>query len=165
VIYDLVKRETQLFGEKKCPQGKLANRLNDWLKDYRLFGANERPGMLHSLLLNQVLKGSRVWPPFLEFARWWGPEYVRPEDKEPYKADNGKSLPSLEMRLFYAIAREVSHRANELDPEILTWGEAHLESGLTTAPNDQWLHYYKSKLLLDKGNVIEARKWLMPVPI
>jgi hypothetical protein len=127
VIYDLVKQEAQLFEQGKSSPGKVANRLNEWLTDYRQFGANERPGMLHTLLLTQVLKVGKAWPGFLEFAQWWGPEYCRPEDKEPYKADNGKLLPSMEMRFFYAIGREASHRAGELEPELLTWAEAQLQ--------------------------------------
>jgi len=163
VIYDLVKQEAQLCEQGKSSPGKVANRLSEWLSDYRHFGANERPGMLHSLLLTQVLKVGKAWPGFLEFAQWWGPEYCRPEDKEPYKADNGKLLPSIEMRLFYAIGREASHRAGELDAQLLAWAEAQLEAGLLIAPDDQWLHYYKSKQLLDRGKTAEAREWLMPV--
>jgi tetratricopeptide (TPR) repeat protein len=163
VIYDLVKQEAQLFEQGKSSPGRVVNRLNEWLSDYRQFGANERPGMLHSLLLTQVLKGGRAWPGFLEFAQWWGPEYCRPEDKEPYKADNGKLLPSMEMRLFYAIGREASHRADELEPQLLAWAEAQLQVGLSIAPDDQWLHYYKSKQLLDQGKNVEAREWMMPV--
>lgn len=163
VIYDLVKQEAQLFEQGKSSPGKVANRLNEWLSDYRQFGANERPGMLHSLLLTQVLKVGKAWPGFLEFAQWWGPAYCRPEDKEPYKADNGKLLPSMEMRLFYAIGREASHRAGELEPHLLAWAEDQLQVGLSIAPDDQWLHYYKSKQLLDQGKTVEAREWLMPV--
>lgn len=163
VIYDLVKQEAQLFEQSKSSPGKVANRLNEWLADYRQFGANERPGMLHSLLLTQILKVGKVWPGFLEFARWWGPEYCRPEDKEPYNADNGIPLHSLEMRLLSAIGREASHRANQLDPQLLAWAENQLQVGLTIAPDDQWLHYYKSKQLLNKGKTVEAREWLMPV--
>ena len=163
VVYDLVKQEAQLFEQGKSSPGKVANRLNEWLADYRQFGANERPGILHSLLLTQIFKVGKVWPGFLEFARWWGPEYCRPEDKEPYKTNNGKSLPSMEMRLFYAIGREASHRADELDPQLLAWAEDQLQAGLSIAPDDQWLHYYKSKHLLEKGKFVEAREWMMPV--
>lgn len=163
VIYDLVKQEAQLLEQGKSSPGKVAHRLNEWLSDYRQFGASERPGMLHSLLLTQVLKAGKAWPGFLEFAQWWGPEYCRPEDKEPYKADNGKLLPSMEMRLFYAIGREASHRAGELEPQLLAWAGTQLQLGLSIAPDDQWLHYYKSKQLLDQGKTAEAREWLMPV--
>lgn len=119
--------------------------------------------MLHSLLLAQVLKVSRVWPGFLAFARWWGPEYCRPEDKQPYRADDGRLLPSLEMRLFHAIDREVSHRADALPIDLLAWAENQLHVGLKLAPDDPWLRYYKSKLLLDKGRRAEARDWFIPV--
>lgn len=163
VIYDLVKQEVQLFEQGKSSPGKVTNRLNEWMDEYKHLDATDRPGMLHSLLLTQILKVSKDWPKFIEFAFWWGTECCRPEDKEPYKADNGKSLPSLEMRLFYAIGRESSHRADTLDPQLLIWAREQLQRGLTIAPDDQWLHYYKSKQLLEEGKVIDAREWLMPV--
>jgi tetratricopeptide (TPR) repeat protein len=163
VIYDLVKQEILLFEQGKSSSSKVTNRLNEWLSDYKKFGAHERPGMLHSLLLIQVLKASKVWANFLEFAQWWDPEYCRPEDKKPYKTDNGKLLPSTEMRLFYAIGREASNPTNNSPKQLLAWAEQQLQAGLAIAPNDQWLHYYKSKQLLDKGKIAEAREWLMPV--
>jgi len=163
VIYDLVKREVLLFEQHKSPPGKLANRFNEWLAEYRQFGTNERPGLLHSRLLEQVIKGSKAWPYFLDFARWWGSEYMRPEDKQPFMANNGKQLPSLELRLFYAIGRETTHHVGGLDADLLNWGKTQLESALESFPNDQWLHYYKSKALLDEGKVEDARHCLMPV--
>lgn len=163
VIYDLVKREVEALKADRSSPGRVANRFNEWLAEYHQFGENDRPGMLHSLLLNQVLKGSRAWPGFLEFARWWGPEYLTADDRKPYVLPNGKEAPSLAMRYFYAIGREASHLTHQLDSDLIAWAEAQVEAALAEAPDDQWLHYYKSKLLLDRGQIAQARECLMPV--
>jgi hypothetical protein len=91
VLYDLIKHAVQEFEDKQIPPGRLANQLNTWLREYHQFGANERPGMLHSNLLQQVVKASHVWPSFLKFARWWGPEYFTEEDRKPFSAAGWRS--------------------------------------------------------------------------
>ncbi len=163
VLYDLVKREVAAFEAKKIVPGRLAARFNEWLADYRKLDGVERPGMLHSLLLNQVLKGGGAWPGFLDFAWWWGPATLRDEDRQPYQTNDGKSLPSLEMRLAYAVGRAVVDGMARDDPERLRWGEQFLEEMLGRHPDDQWLHYYKSKLLIDRGEAGAARECLRPV--
>ncbi len=163
VLYGLLKREVEDFEQKRCSPGHVAHRFNEYLEIYMQFSAIERPGMLHSLLLTQVLKGSRVWSGFLPFARWWGPEFVRDEDKEPYILPDGKAAPGLEMRLFYAIGRAAVHDVQSVDPDTFDWASAQLSGALEKHSDDQWLHYYQSKLLLDRGLVADARECLMPV--
>jgi hypothetical protein len=163
VIYGLVKREVEALENNQSSPGRVANRFNEWLAEYRQFGENERPGMLHSLLLNQVLKGSRAWPGFLEFARWWGPEFLSDDDRKPYVLPNGKAAPSLALRFYYAIGREVLHQAGPGDAEVLAWAEHQVTAALAEYPDDQWLHYYQSKWLLDQGQIGQARDCLMPV--
>ncbi len=70
---------------------------------------------------------------------------------------------SMQLRLCYAIGRSTIEQAGFAGPILLSWGRAQLESALNNFPNDQWLHYYLSKLLLNEGKTDEARKCLMPV--
>ncbi len=90
---------------------------------------------------------NKEWPRFLAFARWWDPACLRPEDREPFELDNGKTVASLELRLVYAIGRAVSSGSEHQDPNLVAWGAALLDSALEAHPNDQWLHYYTSKRL------------------
>ncbi len=134
VIYDLVKREVRLYEADEIPAGRLANRFSEWLADYERLDLIDRPGLLHSLLLTQILKGGRVWQGFLRFARWWDPKNLRDEDKQPYKNEDGKLLPNLEMRLLYAMGRTAVSQND--DPELREWAEGTLDQGLQQHPND-----------------------------
>lgn len=163
LFYDLIKRDVEGFGAGRVPRGQLIAHLDQWLGAYARGGKADCPGLLHSLLLTQVLKVNREWPRFLAFARWWDPAFLRPEDREPFKLDNGKSLASLELRLVYAVGRAISADSRELKPALVTWGAELLDSALDAHPDDQWLHYYKSKRLIGQGQAAEARGHLLPV--
>ncbi|MCF7983066.1 MAG: hypothetical protein K9L70_01560 [Thiohalocapsa sp.] len=163
LFYDLIKRDVEGFGAGRIPRGRLIAHLDQWLGEYARGGKADCPGLLHSLLLTQVLKVSREWPRFLGFARWWDPACLRPEDREPFEFDNGKRLASLELRLVYAVGRAISAGPEEQNPDLVSWGAELLDSALEAHPNDQWLHYYKSKRLIGLGQTTEARKHLLPV--
>lgn len=163
LFYDLIKRDVSGFDAGRVSRGQLIAHLDAWLREYARGGKADCPGLLHSLLLTQVLKVSREWPRFLTFARWWDPACLRPEDREPFKLDNGKSLASLELRLFYAVGRAISAGSEEQDPNLVSWGADLLDTVLKAHPNDQWLHYYKSKRLIGLGQTSEAREHLLPV--
>ncbi len=162
VLYDLIKREGQAFEAGDTPPSRLVAHFDEWLGEYQKLGQVERPGMLHSLLLKQVLKGSRVWPSFLHFARWWDPVCLRDDDKQPYRSDKGKTLPSLELQFTYAIGRSAFAHPEDGDKE-LEWAEGVVDAGIKAHPNDKWLPYYKSKLLIKKGLKTEAREFLRKV--
>jgi tetratricopeptide (TPR) repeat protein len=163
VLYDLIKHEVDEFEAKRVSPGHLANRFNAMLSEYRQFAEHVRPDLLHSRMLDQVLKGQRAWDGFLDFARWWGAEYLREEDRQPYIPPEGREVPSLAARYLYAIGRDASSRAQEIAPDVLAWAEDALDRALEGSPNDQWLHYYKSKLLLGRGATEQARHCLLPV--
>ncbi len=163
LFYDLIKRDVEGFGAGRVSRGQLIAHLNEWLREYARGGKADCPGLLHSLLLTQVLKVNKEWPRFLAFARWWDPACLRPEDREPFELDNGKTVASLELRLVYAIGRAVSSGSEHQDPNLVAWGAALLDSALEAHPNDQWLHYYTSKRLIDLGQTAEAREHLLPV--
>lgn len=163
MLYDLVKREAGALEAKKIPPGRLANRLDEWLADYRKLNLIERPGLLHSLLLGQVLKGRRVWSGLLAFARWWDPAHLRPEDAQPYQAQGGRTLPSLAMRLAYALAHAITEKTASANNEDVTWAEGFVTQARLDNPDDQWLRYYDAKRLMGEGRGAEARAALLPV--
>jgi tetratricopeptide (TPR) repeat protein len=163
VFYDLIKREVTGFQEGHVPRGQLIAHLDAWLREYARGGKGDCPGLLHSLLLTQVLKVSKEWPRFLAFARWWDPSLLRPEDREPYQLDTGKAMASLELRLIYAVGRAVASGWDGQSPDLVAWGADLVAAALAAQPNDQWLHYYKSKHLIGLGQTSEARGHLLPV--
>lgn len=163
VIHALLKRYIADVESNRCSFPQIARQFSDRVAEYRQFGENHRPGLLHSQILGQVLKVSRKWFEFLEFARWWGPQFLTDEDKKPYVAPDGKTVPSLALRFYYAIGREAVDQAQRQNSDTSAWGEEQLVKALTEYPDDLWLNYYWSKLLLDRGDVAQARSHLMPV--
>ena len=163
LFYDLIKQDVEGFDAGRVPRGQLIVHLDQWLREYSRGGKADCPGLLHSLLLTQVLKVSKEWPRFLAFARWWDPACLRPEDRDAFKLANGKFLASLELRLVYGVGRAISSGPEEQNPDLVTWGADLLDTALAAHPNDQWLHYYKSRRLIGQGQTAEARDHLLPV--
>jgi len=80
-----------------------------FLKDYMNL-KNERPSMLHSMILNFGLQYSKVHSDFnlYNFFKLWNPSNLRNEDKEK-QSFNDKEIPSLISRIFREfIEKEVS---------------------------------------------------------
>ena len=163
VLHAFLKQEIEDFERQRVPAPQFARRFEGWLDEYRVFGANERPNLLYSQVLNQAVKASRACPGFLAFARWWEPRHLTADDEKPFTLPDGRQAPSLEMRLHYAIGRALSSPSTDGDRELLDWAETQQRAALERHPDDPWLHYYRSKRLLDEGLVEEARRCLAPV--
>ncbi len=163
VLFSILKIELEDFEQQRTSHGSFVDRFSQFVAEYQVFGANERPDMLYSQILGQAIKASRHWSGFLRFARWWDPQFLTAEDREPFTMPNGKQAPSLEMRFFYAIGRELSKVSEDGNGELRQWAEVQIATALDKHPDDQWLNYYQSKWFLDKGEVEKARKCLVPV--
>lgn len=163
VLYDLLKHEIDAFEYQKVSAAYLGDRLDNFFGEYSRFGKNIAPDLLHSQMLNLALKGSRSWPRFLAFARWWDSESFRDEDRQPYQHPDGREMPSLALRYAYAVGREAMHQASSADPGLIQWADSRVDAALEQIPNDQWLHYYKSQLLLHGGRADQALEHLFPV--
>ena len=163
LIFDIVKQVVSDYETQRTPKYRLVQTLNDSLKEYALLGLNDRPEILHSSLMQQAVKISQDWPKFLRFSRWWNLDLMRTEDRQSFDSGNGRALPSLEMRTYYAIARSIVSIGVETDQPLTDWSLSILDRALIAHPDDQWLHYYKSKILLKSGGALEAREHLLPV--
>lgn len=165
VLFDFIKKDVKSFEASEKSASQLGIAFTNLLREYAKLDNIERPGLLHSQMLTQVLKGNKAWPNFLAFAKWWNPAVLREEDCTPYKTEDGNTIPSLQMRLAYAIGRAILDFPEGGKDDIREWAEGFLRVTLAANPNDQWLNYYKSKLLLKQGRAREAREHLFPVVI
>lgn len=163
VLYFIAKAEVEELEQQRMPQAEFAERFPLWLAEFQAFSACERPGLLYSCMLTLAVKGQRSCPGFLEFVRWWDPAHLRPEDGEAFTLPNGKQMPSLAMRCFYAIGRELTDAAGACEPGLLQWAEEQLRAALERHPDDQWLNLYMSRWLLAQGDAAQARRRLAPV--
>ena len=53
--------------------------------------------------------------------------------------------------------------AGKDDPEHLVWADGMLADALAAHPDDQWLHYFRSKRLITQGRSAESREFLLPL--
>ena len=163
VLHDLAKREAKELGDGTGSPGRLAHNYEVWLADYRRLDRLGKPELLHSLIMNHALKGSKQWPGFLSFAHWWLPEAYRDEDRQPFVTADGKSLPSLELRVASAVSRIAVSAGDLSDEQLQAWASSFFDAALERWPDDQWLNYYKSQQLLGVGAHAEARSRILPL--
>ncbi len=162
VLYEQLKGLAEFAKENEQLKGEDSRRLTVLLRQYAKLDRVEKPGMLHSNILNQVLKLSSGWSEFLSFARWWGEGLFRDEDREP-QFWQGKKYPSLESKYYLAVAKELDHEDHTISAEIRSWAEQTLKHGLEKYPDDIWLLYHTGQVLAKKGDNAVARKCLAPV--
>ena len=162
VLYEQLKGVADSAKENEKLKEADSRRLTVLLRQYAKLDRVKKPGMLHSNILNQVLKLSSGWPEFLSFARWWGEGLFRDEDREP-QLWHGKKYPSLESKYYLAVAKELDHEDHTVSAEIRSWAEQTLKHGLEKYPDDIWLLYHTGQILAQKGDNEAARKCLAPV--
>lgn len=158
VIYTRLKNIAEDLQANKMNRGKSISSLNNYINLYAKLDLIDRPDLLHSMILMQVLKIDNDWDRFLGFAKWWGIDNFREEDFKPIEVKNGKKLTSLYLRFNYRLGRTLIAHYHNVNNEVRDWAENQLESILSKNNNDQWLRLYSCKLMLLKGDSEGALK-------
>lgn len=162
VLYEQIKGLADSSKEEEQLKGEDSRRLTTILREYARLDRVEKPGMLHSNILNQVLKLHSGWSEFLPFARWWGEGLFRDEDRE-LQLWQGKEYPSLESKYYRAVAKEFDNEDLKISADVRSWAEKTLKHGLEKYPDDIWLLYHTGQVMAQKGDGEAARKCLGPV--
>lgn len=164
-LYDHVKPIIENFESGRISGFELSNRLSPYMREFATIGNPLRGDTCFTQFLNMANKASKGWDEFLDFAQWVGIDGFSEDDKKPYITESGDKLDSLQTRFIRAIVRETSSRATNkvIRDDLLEWGVAVAKIALEINPNDQWLHFYQSKLYLLNNEVELAIKNLMPV--
>ena len=158
VIYFRLKNIIEDLQANKINRGKSISLLNNYINLYAKLDLIDRPDLLHSMILMQVLKIDNDWDRFLGFAKWWGVDNFREEDFKSIEVKNGKKLTSLYLRFYYRLGRTLISQYSNVNHEVKEWAENQLESILSQNNNDQWLRLYSCKLMLLKGDSEGALK-------
>ena len=158
VIYFRLKNIIEDLQANKINRGKSISLLNNYINLYAKLDLIDRPDLLHSMILMQVLKIDNDWDRFLGFAKWWGVDNFREEDFKSIEVKNGKKLTSLYLRFYYRLGRTLISQYSNVNHEVKEWAESQLESILSQNNNDQWLRLYSCKLMLLKGDSEGALK-------
>ena len=114
----------------------------------------DKPSLLHTCFLqlaDKLAKENKL--NMGVFARIWGLEYLRPEDYEPYKTEEGNVFPSLAERVVLHASKDAVTRSAEED---LNYILPFINECIIKFPDNLWLKYRKAGTLLSIGQNDEA---------
>ncbi len=133
------------------------NYVSELLKHYFSF-ALDKPSLLHSLILEQVLKIDekhlKRFDLFTFYKSWQIPSDFREEDYKPNEYE-GRVLMSLSEKAYYSYIKTL---INKKDKELINSFLPHLDDIISKHLEYNWLPYFKGKLLIATSSDIEIIK-------
>jgi tetratricopeptide (TPR) repeat protein len=147
--WELFKHSKELMGAEKVNLGAVKRNLNDYLKlDV------EKPSLLHACVLQLAAKlaGQDKFS-MLVFSRLWNLEYLRSEDFERYRGEDGKEYPSMAERVIQQAGKEAAASDNVHEQNYIL---PHISAAIERFPDNIWLKLDKAKVLLSLGLHDEA---------
>jgi len=147
--WELYKHSKGLMAAGNGNVGAIKRNLNDYLKlDV------EKPALLHAcfLQLASKLSGQDKFS-MLGFSRLWKLEYLRPEDFDRFRAEDGKEHSSLAEKVIQQAAKEAAASGNVQDVDYIL---PYLNTAIERFQDNIWLKFDKAKLLLTLGRNDEA---------
>lgn len=142
--WELFKHSKELMAVGNVNVGAVKRNLHDYLKlDV------EKPSLLHACVLQLAAKlaGQDKFS-MLIFSRLWNLEYLRPEDFERYRAEDGKEYPSLAERVIQQAGKEAAASDNAQERNYIL---PHIDAAIERFPDNIWLKLDKAKVLLSLG--------------
>lgn len=143
------------------PEDQKAPIIGGLLREYARLTV-EKPGLVHSCLLKATLHQAEHYDKLVEFIFWWNPDHLRPEDYEVEKDEQGNEYPSLYVRMIRAIGKSLKKR-NDLNRDTIAKLLPLFEAAIKRCPDEEWFPYYHGQLLIQTGNLDQARVELMPL--
>lgn len=147
--WDLYKHARQVLAANHVNFSDIKRGLNDYLKlDV------EKPSLLHTciLQLGSKLAGHEKLN-MLKFLQLWDLQYLRDEDWQRHRADDGKKYPSLVERVIRQAGKDAIASGNAEDLDYIL---PHVEAAVHRFPDNVWLKMDKAKLLLTAGRHEDA---------
>lgn len=88
------------------------------------------------------------WDQMTDFIEWWNIDSLQPEDYQPFKMENGKTVMALAERVFIAYSKSL---LKTRDQDRIGKFIPRLESFAETYPHMIYLGYFCGKLLISQG--------------
>ncbi|EMJ4935804.1 DUF7017 domain-containing protein [Pseudomonas aeruginosa] len=147
--WELYQHTKALMAGENFNVGEVKRNLSDYLKL-----EIEKPSPLHSRILQLAAKlAGQEKLRMLAFSRHWNLQYLRGEDYERYRAEDGREFPSLAEKVIQQAGKEAA-AADDAD------GQAYMlpfiDSAMGRFPDNVFLKLNKAKLLLALGRHDEA---------
>lgn len=116
---------------------------------------NDRPSTLHSSILRVAYKISDQDNfNYVAFVKLWDLKNLNEGDYKEYTAENGKSYPSLAEKTIQKSAKRVERQESSLG--LVSYILPFLDEAIERFGDNNWLVYYKAKLLHKIGDQEEA---------
>ncbi len=147
--WELYKHAKELMAGENVNLGAVKRNLSDYLKlDL------EKPSVLHSCVLQLAAKlAGQDRLSMLAFSRQWNLKYLRPEDFERFRAEDGKEYPSLAEKVIqYAGKEAAASESAEEQASMLPF----IDQAIRRFPDNVFLKLNKAKVLLVLGRHEEA---------
>ncbi len=118
-----------------------------------------KPGVGYSMLLSGFIKFEK-WHELLDFMEWWNLDNMTPEDYNPVRLQNGKSIMSLAERAYIAKSKALLRQS---DLEKIEDFLPQIDKLMNNHPEMTYPGYFYGKLLLALGSTPdEALKVIVP---
>lgn len=112
---------------------------------------NFQPSKGYSYLLQCFIK-CNVWQELPDFIDWWNLDKMLPEDYEPFRLQNGRSIMALAEQAYIAQSKALLKMNNR---DRVTEFLPKLDNLITRCPDMTYPGYFYGKLLLSLGSTIE----------
>ncbi|MGQ7817275.1 tetratricopeptide repeat protein [Metapseudomonas furukawaii] len=147
--WELYKHAKELMAGENVNPGAVKRNLSDYLKlDL------EKPSVLHSCVLQLAAKlAGQDKLSMLAFSRQWNFKYLRPEDFERYRTEDGKEYPSLAEKVIQHASKEAATSEHAEDQANML---PFIDQVIEYFPDNIFLKLNKAKVLLSLGRHDEA---------
>jgi len=167
-IYDEVKACVQGLVNQDGQYGNVSTEsLHRLLREYANLKLLERPSLLFSCLLGQLVRLDTAPSWLVSLLLWADPAVFRDEDMKPQTAPDGTTYASLAEKVALATGKALTSEEDSTD-EQSRFGVNLIDlvlEGVREADirNPEWLRYRKALLLSRLGEVVNARSLLLPI--
>jgi hypothetical protein len=154
--WDLYRHAKQLLETEQVDFSAIRRNLHDYLKlDV------EKPSLLHTCFLQLAAKlASQERLNLLKFLPLWDLQYLRAEDYQRHRAEDGKEYPSLAEKVIQQAGKEAAASG---DAQELNYILPYLDGAIERFPDNVWLKLDKAKGLMGLGRHDDALAFGMAV--
>lgn len=147
--WELYRHAKELMAGENVNPGAVKRNLSDYLKlDL------DKPSLLHSCVLQLAAKlAGQDKLSMLAFSRQWNFKYLRPEDFERYRAEDGKEYPSLAEKVIQHAGKEAAASEHAEEQAYML---PFIDLAIERFPDNVFLKLNKAKVLLALGRNHEA---------
>jgi len=133
------------------------------LQEYARLQQVEKPSNLHSLILLRAAQAAEKGklPTFIAFLRWWDVNNLQSDDFERFTPEDADR--SFDSRVEHIIRAIHKSAPAEQNADNIKWAASFVGQHFENFPEQEWFPYYYGKLLVQTGDLKNARELILPI--